>query len=204
MGDDEDSADPSSFVERALIETHHLANLTGTEEAKQARRRLVDAQSASRVTKTRDLLREAVEYLELARMDRRDAAKGFEKARMLAIRAETALGGEGRIQNRSIDRLFEPSKWSTDRETLLDLAEHEAVDSYEQLKYEMAMEGVFEELRGEVDDAELPFEDEPPRPDLSAEAALSLAAEELSDDDDPADDEGFVFVDAESLAPTGE
>lgn len=195
MGEEEgEPVDPSSFIEKALIEAHHLANLTGTEEAKLARRRLVDAQSASRETKTRDLLQEAVEYLELARMDRRDAAKGFEKARLHAIRAETALSGEGHVRNWSIDRLFEPSEWS-DRETLADLREEESVDSYEQLRYEMAMERLFEELRG--GDPEESEEDPPD--DLSVEEALLLANRELADESARRDDGGFEFLERDAL-----
>lgn len=196
MGDEQgESPDPASFVEQALIETHHLANLTGIEEAKLARRRLVDAQSATRETKTRDLLQEAIEYLELARMERRDAAKGFEKARMLTIRAETEMGGEGHVQNFSIDRLFEPSRWSTGRDTLADLREEAAVNSYEMLRYEMAMEQLFDELRGGLDAESEEFSPE----DLTAEEALELAENEFGRDDG-----GFVFLEGDSLASAGE
>ena len=64
---------PGRFIEDALIEAHHLANLTGLDEAKLARKRLVSAQSATREAKVRDLLHDAIEFLELARMERRDA-----------------------------------------------------------------------------------------------------------------------------------
>jgi hypothetical protein len=80
---------PTDLVESAVIEVHHLANLTGLDEARMARRRLVDAQRAARSAKTRDLLLEASEYLELARMERRDAAAGFDEAGPLGRPAGT-------------------------------------------------------------------------------------------------------------------
>lgn len=201
-GEGDGDRDPTGFLQDALMEVHHLANLTNAEEALQARRRLVDAQSATRTTKKRDRLQEAIEYLELARLERRDAAKGFEKARMLAIRAETALSGEGHVQNFNIDRLFEPSRWSSDRETLADLREQAEVESLDQLRYELALEQLFAELKGEVEAD--PADPDLPERDLSPDEALLLAANEFADESAARDAGGFEFVEEESLASTGE
>ncbi|MEF8773473.1 MAG: hypothetical protein V5A23_00480 [Halobacteriales archaeon] len=189
----------AAYIERALIEAHHLANLTGTEEARLARHRLVDAQSAAKETTTRDMLQEAVEYLELARLDRRDAAKGFERARSLAVRAETALSDDVGLRNRSIDRLFDRPRRSTGRRSLEDIRSESAVSSYEQLRSEMALERLLAELR-EDKDANVAV----PSGDLSVEEALELADRELDAGTSPSRDGDFVYVEGEEESPVGE
>jgi len=173
-----------SYVERALIETHHLANLTGLDEAERARRSLVNAQSAERVAKERDLLRQAAEYLELARIDRRDAASGFAEAQRLAMRAETALGEEGALLERPLTELFDggPERPRQQRESLVELREQAAVGSFEQLRYDVLLDELFSTVRAEAG----PEDEEPAGGaggDVAVEEALTLADRELSDGD---------------------
>ena len=142
-------------IERALIETHHLANISDLPEAELARRRLVEAQSADSLTRTRDHLEDASEFLELARLARRDCAAGFTEAHDLVARAEAALRFERPIplSNDPIS-LFRNGRDS--RPTLEDLEREAAVNSFEQLKHDVALEEAFDEIRRQatgVDDA---------------------------------------------------
>lgn len=143
---------PSEFIEEALIEAHHLANLTGLDEAKLARRRLVNAQSATRRTKTRDLLADACEYLELARLERRDAAAGFAKARRYARNAQIGLRHERRAAvERSVAELL-AADLPSERRTLQDFRREQAVTSYDVLKRDTALEVTFAEIRSQATD----------------------------------------------------
>lgn len=147
-GDDRPS--PREFIENALIEAHHLANLTGLDEAELARRRLVNAQSATRKTKTRDLLADACEYLELARLERHDAAAGFAKARRYARNAQLSIAPDTPpAVDRSVVELLE-ADLSTDRRSLEDLRQEVAVGSYDGLKRDTALELAFAEIRSQA------------------------------------------------------
>lgn len=146
MADGSGGADED--IEAALIETHHLANLSGLREAELARKRLVEAQSAAGRRRTRDLLVDAREYLELARLQRRDCAPGFTEARDLAAAAEAALGHERPLPSRLPAGLFRPSPRRG--RSLAALRREAAVSSYEQLRYDLALEEVFAEIRRQV------------------------------------------------------
>lgn len=203
----EDAGPPGRFIERALIESHHLANLTGLDEAKLARKRLVSAQSATSEAKVRDLLHDAIEFLELARMERRDAAAGFAKAKRYAIYAESELSHEDHVQSFSVERLFDDTLvHSTHRQSLEDLRMESRVGSYEELTYEMALEESFQDLRREVvgadgDGAGRPYDEEPE--ELTIEEALRLANVELTlerQNQQPLEREGgFDFLTDEKL-----
>lgn len=143
---------PQESIENALIETHHLANLTGLDEAELARRRLVNAQSATRQSKTRDLLADACEYLELARLERRDAAAGFAAARRYARNAQLILRPETQPPvDGSIAELL-ATDLSDERRSLEDLRREAAVGSYDGLKRDTALELAFAEIRSQASD----------------------------------------------------
>lgn len=136
-------------IERALIETHHLANISGLEEADRARQRLVEAQSAGSLRRTRDHLADAREYLELARLARRDCAAGFAKARDLTARAEAALRFERPVPSSNDPAALLPdgsASRSRPRRSLAELRREAAVNSFEQLRYDVALEEAFAEL----------------------------------------------------------
>lgn len=204
---DTDSGNAGPFIEDALIEAHHLANLTGLDEAKLARKRLVSAQSATRESKVRDLLHDAIEFLELARMERRDAADGFAKAKRFAIYAESELSHEDHVQNFSVERLFDENlSLSTHRQSLEELRDEAEVGSYEELLYEMALEESFEDLRKEIegrdgDGAGKPYNEE--MEEITIEEALRLANVELTlerQNQQPLEREGgFDFLTDEKL-----
>ena len=133
-------------IEQALIETHHLANISDLPEAELARRRLVAAQSADRLTRTRDYLADASQFLELARLARRDCAAGFAEARDLVSMAEAALSFERPVPL-SDDPVTLFRDGSDSRRTLEELQRETAVNSFERLKYDVAIEDAFEEIR---------------------------------------------------------
>lgn len=134
-------------LEAALFEAHHLANLTGMDLARLARRRLVSAQSAEGRAGTRDHLQDAIEYLELARLERRDTAAGFARARSLATEADAALGAERPPVRHSLDRLLEPAPPAGPAVDLVARRREAAVTSFEQLRHDVALEEAFSELR---------------------------------------------------------
>lgn len=143
---------PREFIEDALIEAHHLANLTGLDEAELARRRLVNAQSATRRAKTRDLLADACEYLELARLERADAAAGFAKARRYARNAQLTLRPEiSPLVDGSVAELL-AADFPSETSTLEDLRQDAAVSSYDGLKRDTALELAFAEIRSQASD----------------------------------------------------
>ena len=160
-------------IEQALIETHHLANISNLPEAELARQRLVAAQSADSLTRTRDHLADASEFLELARLARRDCAAGFAQARDLVAMAEAALRFE-----RPVPLAADPATLLRDgpksrrRRTLQELRRETAVSSFEQLKYDVALEEAFEEIRCRVIDA-----DGDPFPHLPADPVTGSRAD---------------------------
>lgn len=167
-------------VEDALIETHHLANISGLREAKLARHRLVEAQSASDLHTTRDRLEDASEYLELARLARRDCADGFREARDSVARAEAALHFERPVpMTGSPESLVGPTPRR--RRSLEDLRRESAADSFEQLRYDVALEEAFAELRRQARgaDGNSGATDHGTPADLGAEEALRLASLEV-------------------------
>lgn len=177
-GEDEGDDGPTGNVEAALIEAHHLANLTGLDEAKLARRHLVNAQSATGTARRRDLLRQAAEYLELARVERRDTAAGFAEARRLAVRAEEALGEGDQPLERSVEELLgeAPDPRQPRQRSLVDLREEAAVNSFEQLRYDVLLDDLFESVRhGE------PTTREAPAAELDPREALVLAMRDLEE-----------------------
>lgn len=196
-------------VEDALIATHHLANISGLREAKLARHRLVEAQSASDLRTTRDRLEDAGEYLELARLERRDCADGFREARDTVARAEAALRFERPVPMRgSPESLVGPEPRR--RRSLEDLRRETAVNSFEQLRYDVAIEEAFAELRRQARGADRRPEDAPAEDgapaDVGVEEALRLASLEvdieralLQAPDSPADTE-FRFLSPDQLA----
>ncbi len=187
---DDEQPSPQKFIEAALFEAHHLANLTGLDEAELARRRLVNAQSASRRTKTRDLLADACEYLELAGLERRDAAAGFAKARRYARNAEVELRHESpTVAEKSVLELLHAES-PRDRRSLTELRREATVQSYERLRQDTALELAFSEIRSQAGDGVIDdphaVEDEEPAlgtadPDRtgSVEEALRLASLEV-------------------------
>lgn len=195
----------AAALDEALMETHHLANLSGLDEARQARRRLVEAQSASSVARTRDRLDQAIEYLELARMERRDTAAGFVQARELVAYAEAGLQTERPVPlTSSPTELVRSAPEREPRRTLEELLAEARVNSFDQLRYDVALDATFDQLRREVaDDPERP--DPADRGDLDPEAALELASLEMDIErslQGPADDSAFEFVDDDELAET--
>lgn len=188
-------------LDEALMETHHLANLSGLDAARQARRRLVEAQSASSVARTRDRLEAAIEYLELARLERRDTAAGFVQARELVAYAEAGLQAEQPVPLRG--EVAELVRSEPEREpprSLEELRAEAAVSSYEQLRIEVTLDQTFRQLYRDVD-ADLGRDG--PAGDLDPETALAVAGLEmdiersLQGPDDVATD--FEFLDAEDL-----
>lgn len=193
-------------LDEALLETHHLANLSGLDEAQQARRRLVEAQSASSVERTRDRLEQAIEYLELARMERRDTAAGFVQARELVAYAEAGLTRERPVpMTGSPVELVRSAPERERRKNLQELRAEAAVSSYQQLRYDVRLEDTFRTLHREVNEGEIehvPADD----PELDPEAALELASLEMDierslqgTDEDRAESE-FEFVEDDELA----
>lgn len=195
-------------LDEALMETHHLANISGLDEARLARRRLVEAQSATSVHRTRDRLEQAIEYLELARLERRDTAAGFVQARELVAYAEAGLRAErpAPLDRSPLDLLRRTSEPES-RETLAELRADAAVGSFEQLRHDVQLEDTFRELQRQVNDGE--FDHEPADDgDLDPEAALSLASLEMDIErslQDAGDDSEFEFVEDGELAdPEGD
>ncbi|PSP80264.1 hypothetical protein BRC81_03510 [Halobacteriales archaeon QS_1_68_20] len=149
---DDDQPSPQEFIEAALFEAHHLANLTNLDEAELARQRLVNAQSATRRTKVRDLLADACEYLELAGQARRDAAAGFAKARRYARNAEVELRHESPpAAERSVAELLRADS-PRERRSLRELRREATVPSYERLRQDTALELAFAEIRSQATD----------------------------------------------------
>jgi hypothetical protein len=171
--------DAMSYVEDALVEAHHLANLTDLETAKLARRSLVNAQSASRTAKRRDLLRQAAEYLELARLERRDTAAGFAEAQRLTTRAESSLREEGALLERPLAGLLDDgaTRPRAHRRSLTELREEAAVGSFEQLRYDVLLDDLFDAVR--EDEASADGDGVPG--DVDPEEALRLAHRELEE-----------------------
>jgi len=176
--DGDDDGEPAGHIEDALIEAHHLANLTGLDEAKLARKHLVNAQSATATARRRDLLRAASEYLELARVERRDTAAGFAEAQRLALRAEEALGEEAPPPKRPVGELLaeEPEPRRPRRRSLVELREEAAVNSFEQLRYDVLLDDLFESVRRGESTAR-----EAPGGDLSPREALALAIRDIEE-----------------------
>lgn len=202
MSDDR-SRTVAEAIEAALIETHHLANISGLNEAKLARRRLVEAQTASKATRAHDRLDRAVEYLELARLERRDCAAGFVEARELI---ETAIAGLGTTGRGPVRR--SPAELLAERETrksLQELRREVASGSFEQLRHEVLLDETFGHLRREAatdGDGGSP-EPEPDPSDLDVERALALASREMeiaeSVQNARSADSEFEFVSRDSL-----
>lgn len=186
------------------METHHLANLSGLDEARMARRRLVEAQSATSIERTRDLLGQAVEYLELARLERRDTAAGFVQARELVTYAEAGLRRERPLPLTGsplelVNTSLEPER----RRTLQELRSEAAVNSFQQLRYDVNLEGSFRELRRKLKAGEVehkPADDG----ELDVDTALELASLEMDIErslqrpDDGSEE--FDFVDDADIA----
>ena len=207
---DPEEPSPTDLVESALIEVHHLTNLTGLDEAKMARRRLVDAQSAARSAKTRDLLLEASEYLELARMERRDAAAGFEEAGQYAQEAALRLGDEDAVPvEEPVGEMLlaDPERG---RRTLAEFHREESVGSYARLRHDTGLELAFARIRSEADDGVIDdphavTDDDEDAPE-SVEAALSAASLEvdieraIQNASQSRADSEFQFLSADQLA----
>lgn len=193
-------------LDEALMETHHLANLSGIDEARLARRRLVEAQSATSVPRTRDRLEQAIEYLELARLERRDTAAGFVQARELVAYAEAGLRDERPVLlEGSPVELVRSEPESDTRRTLRELRADAAVNSFEQLQHDVKLEDTFRKLQRQVNRGELDHEPADDG-DLDPDAALELADLEMDIErslQGPGDDTEFEFVENDQLASTG-
>jgi hypothetical protein len=192
-------------LDEALMETHHLANISGLDEARLARRRLVEAQSASSVSRTRDLLAQAIEYLELAKLERRDTAAGFVQARELVAYAESGLQREQPIpltgSPADLVRSAEVDREPDHRGTLQDLRAERAVNSFEQLRYDVELDDTFQELERLINEGELDHEPADDG-DLDVEAALELASLEMDIERSiqrPEHGSEFEFVDSDDL-----
>jgi hypothetical protein len=192
-------------LDEALMETHHLANISGLDEAQLARRRLVEAQSASSVSRTRDRLRQAIEYLELAKLERRDTAAGFVQARELVAYAESGLQREQPVpltgSPAELVRSAEVDREPNHRGTLQDLRAERAVSSFDQLRYDVKLDDTFRELEQLINEGELDHE---PADDgeLDVEAALDLASLEMDIERSiqrPEHGSEFEFVDSDDL-----
>lgn len=190
-------------LDEALMETHHLANLSGLDEAQLARRRLLEAQSATSVERTRDRLEQAIEYLELARLERRDTAAGFVQARELVAYAEAGLRSERPVPlTGSPEELVRSERDPEPRQTLQDLRSEVAVNSYEQLRYDVNLDDTFQELHRQLNDDEIEHE---PADDgeLDVDDALEMASLEMDIErslQGEERDSEFEFVDDEELA----
>lgn len=143
-------ADPEDAIQGALMEVHHLANLTGTDEAELARQRLVSAQSASRPSRTLDLLGEAQEYLQLARLQRRDTAAGFAEAEAYVVDAAAALREEAPPVQGSVAEVVSGPSDHARRRSLLDMRDEAAVDSFDDLRSEVVVDELFRAVRRSV------------------------------------------------------
>jgi len=194
-------------LDEALMETHHLANLSGLDEAELARRRLIEAQSATSVERTRDRLDQAIEYLELARLERRDTASGFVQARELVAHAQAGLRREQPVPlTGSPLELVRAKREPEHRRTLRELRADAAVSSWEQLQYDVKLEGAFRELQRMVDRGELDHE---PADDgeFDPESALELASLEMDIEralQRSGEATEFEFVDSGDLASGAE
>lgn len=190
-------------LDEALMETHHLANLSDLHEARLARRRLVEAQSATSVELTRDRLEQAIEYLELARLERRDTAAGFVQARELVSYAQAGLRRERPVPlTGSPLELVQSEPERETRRTLQELRADTAVNSFEQLRYDVELEDTFRELQRQVTTGEIDHESADDG-DLDPEAALRLASLEMDIERSlqrSGDDSEFEFVADDDLA----
>ena len=187
MDDDERWA-VEGGIERALIETHHLANISDLPEAELARRRLVAAQSADSLTRTRDHLEDASEFLELARLARRDCAHGFTEAHDLVARAEAALRFERPVPL-SNDPVSLFRGGPDPRPTLEELEREAAVHSFEQLKHDVALEEAFDEIRRQATDAD-DVSDHVPADPVTGDRIDTAAEDGAEDGTDPAAEDG--------------
>lgn len=194
-------------LDEALMETHHLANLSNLDEARLARRRLVEAQSASSVERTRDRLEQAIEYLELARLERRDTAAGFVQARELVSYAEAGLRRERPVPlTGSPLELVQSEPEPERRQTLQELRAEAAVNSFDQLQYDVELQDTFDEMYRQVNAGEIDHEPADDG-DLDPDAALELASLEMDIErtiQRPDDDSAFEFVEGEELEPPGD